>query len=427
MDPASGQLERATNTYERPQPHACFIQSVNDDLVNEGGIMDLWVREARLFKYGSGTGTNFSNLRGENEPLSGGGRSSGLMSFLRIGDRAAGAIKSGGTTRRAAKMVILDIDHPDIQEFVNWKVMEEQKVAALVTGSRHLNQSVNAILDACQVTGDDGRPAVEADARVNPKVAAAVAGARKLGVPEAYVRRALALARQGYRHLPMPEYDTDWDGKAYGTVSGQNSNNTVRIPNRFMEALERDEDWTLIRRTDGKPARKLPARELWDRVTMAAWQCADPGIQFDTTINEWHTCPEDGKIRATNPCVTGDTPVATADGWRRIDSLLGQPSAVVGSDGRTHGVGPAFITGFKPVYRLRTRSGFTLKLTGDHRVTTRDRGDVAAGDLTAGRRPDSRAAGLRVGGPRRAHRRVPRPGGAGCTWYLVSGAARRWP
>ena len=302
VDPATGQLERAANTYERPQPHACFIQSVNDDLVNEGGIMDLWVREARLFKYGSGTGTNFSNLRGANEPLSGGGRSSGLMSFLRIGDRAAGAIKSGGTTRRAAKMVILDIDHPDIEEFVDWKVVEEQKVAALVTGSRILNQAVNSILDACQVTGDDGRPAVEADARANPRVAAAVAEARKLGVPEAYVRRALALARQGYRHLPMPEYDTDWDGKAYGTVSGQNSNNSIRIPNSFMQALERDEDWTLTRRTDGKPAKKLPARELWDRVTMAAWQCADPGIQFDTTINEWHTCPEDGRIFASNPC-----------------------------------------------------------------------------------------------------------------------------
>lgn len=149
VDPKSGVLTKSSSSYEHPQPHACFIQSVNDDLVNEGGIMDLWVREARLFKYGSGTGTNFSNIRGENESLSGGGKSSGLMSFLKIGDRAAGAIKSGGTTRRAAKMVCLDMDHPDIEEFIDWKVNEEQKVAALVTGSIHNNRALNKVMKAC--------------------------------------------------------------------------------------------------------------------------------------------------------------------------------------------------------------------------------------------------------------------------------------
>src|SRR5690606_37727399 len=142
-------------------PHACFIQSVSDDLVNEGGIMDLWTREARLFKYGSGTGTNFSRLRGENEPLSGGGKSSGLMSFLKIGDRAAGAIKSGGTTRRAAKMVCLDLDHPDIEAFVDWKVIEEQKVASLVAGSKLCRQHIQAVIDACRVERDGGS-AIEA-------------------------------------------------------------------------------------------------------------------------------------------------------------------------------------------------------------------------------------------------------------------------
>jgi ribonucleoside-diphosphate reductase alpha chain len=302
VDPETDELQKATSAYERPQPHACFIQSVTDDLVNDGGIMDLWVREARLFKYGSGTGTNFSTLRGANEPLSGGGRSSGLMSFLRIGDRAAGAIKSGGTTRRAAKMVILDLDHPDIEEFIEWKVIEEQKVAALVAGSKAVNRAVNAVLDACQVTGDDGRLAVDANPSTNPRVAEAIAEARRMNVPEAYLRRATALARQGYQRLPIPEYDTDWDGKAYGTVSGQNSNNSIRIPNTFFDALSRDEDWPLVRRTDGMVAKKVRARDLWDRISLAAWQSADPGLQFDTTINEWHTCPEAGRIRASNPC-----------------------------------------------------------------------------------------------------------------------------
>jgi len=232
VDPADGELKKSTSAYERPQPHACFILSVEDDLVNEGGIMDLWVREARIFKYGSGVGTNFSSLRGEGEKLSGGGTSSGLMSFLKIGDRAAGAIKSGGTTRRAAKMVCLDLDHPEIVEFINWKVEEEKKVAALIAAG----------------------------------------------------------------------YASDYEGEAYRTVSGQNSNNSVRIPNSFFEKLERNEDWELTARSDGRVMKKIPARELWNQIAYAAWRCADPGTQYNTTINEWHTCPEGGEIRASNPC-----------------------------------------------------------------------------------------------------------------------------
>jgi ribonucleoside-diphosphate reductase alpha chain len=232
VDQADGELKKSTSAYERPQPHACFILSVEDDLVNEGGIMDLWVREARIFKYGSGVGTNYSNLRGEKEKLSGGGTSSGLMSFLKIGDRAAGAIKSGGTTRRAAKMVCLDLDHPEIVEFINWKVEEEKKVAALINAG----------------------------------------------------------------------YASDYEGEAYRTVSGQNSNNSVRIPNSFFEKLERNEDWEMTARMDGRVMRKIPAKELWNQIAYAAWRCADPGTQYNTTINEWHTCPEGGEIRASNPC-----------------------------------------------------------------------------------------------------------------------------
>ena len=232
VDQEDGELKKSTSAYERPQPHACFILSVEDDLVNDGGIMDLWVREARIFKYGSGVGTNFSNLRGEGEKLSGGGTSSGLMSFLKIGDRAAGAIKSGGTTRRAAKMVCLDLDHPEIVQFVNWKVEEEKKVGALIAAG----------------------------------------------------------------------YDSDYEGEAYRTVSGQNSNNSVRIPNSFFEKLEKGEDWELTARSDGRVMKKVPSRELWNQIAYAAWRCADPGTQYNTTINEWHTCPEGGPIRASNPC-----------------------------------------------------------------------------------------------------------------------------
>ena len=302
VDPKTCKVVKATNAFEHPQPHACFIQSVDDDLVGDGGIMDLWVREARLFKYGSGTGSNFSKLRGDAEPLSGGGRSSGLMSFLRIGDRAAGAIKSGGTTRRAAKMVCLDLDHPDIEEFINWKVIEEQKVAAMVTGSKICAQRLNGVLKACHVVDDAGQMKVETDAKQNPILKEALLAARRDLVPEAYVHRMFSYAQQGFTHFTFHEYDTNWDGKAYQTVSGQNSNNSVRIPNDFFAALEADGDWHLTRRVDGKVSKTLKARDLWDQIAWAAWICADPGTQYDTTINEWHTCPEDGRINASNPC-----------------------------------------------------------------------------------------------------------------------------
>ncbi|TNF24240.1 MAG: vitamin B12-dependent ribonucleotide reductase [Deltaproteobacteria bacterium] len=302
VDAATGEAHPSESAYERPQPHACFIQSVDDDLVNEGGIMDLWVREARLFKYGSGTGTNFSALRGEGEPLSGGGRSSGLMSFLKIGDRAAGAIKSGGTTRRAAKMVTLDVDHPDIEAYVNWKVLEEQKVASLVLGARNYNRYLNAILTAVADGKRKGLNGESAKAKKNPEFAKAVREAREVGISENYIRRVAQLGEQGIKEIYFPEYDTNWDSEAYYTVSGQNSNNSVRVTNSFMRAVETGGDWDLVRRTDGKVAKTVRAEELWDQIAHAAWSCADPGLQYDTTINEWHTCPKGGRINASNPC-----------------------------------------------------------------------------------------------------------------------------
>ncbi len=300
VDFRSGELVSSTSAYEHPQPHACFIQSVGDDLVNDGGIMDLWVREARLFKYGSGTGTNFSSLRGENEKLAGGGKSSGLMSFLKIGDRAAGAIKSGGTTRRAAKMVICDMDHPDIEQFIGWKVKEEQKVASLVAGSKLHERLLNDLFAA--IGAWDGRAEDAVDPRANASLRAAIKAARKAFIPESFVKRVLQYAAQGFTSIEFPTYDTDWDSEAYLTVSGQNSNNSVRVTDAFLKAVRADADWALIRRTDGSVAKTVKARALWEQIGHAAWACADPGIQYHDTVNDWHTCPEAGPIRASNPC-----------------------------------------------------------------------------------------------------------------------------
>ncbi len=296
----TGELTRSGSAYEHPQPHACFIQSVQDDLVNEGGIMDLWVREARLFKYGSGTGSNFSSLRSENEKLGGGGKSSGLMSFLKIGDRAAGAIKSGGTTRRAAKMVIVDIDHPDIEAFIDWKVKEEQKVAALVTGSKVVSKHLTAVMKACTQCEAEGDACF--DAERNPALKREIKAARKAMVPDAYIKRVVQFARQGFTKIEFPVYDTDWDSEAYLTVAGQNSNNSVSLTDDFLRAVETDRDWNLTARVTGKVAKTVKARDLWEKIGEAAWASADPGLHFNTTMNDWHTCPAGGRIRASNPC-----------------------------------------------------------------------------------------------------------------------------
>jgi ribonucleoside-diphosphate reductase alpha chain len=301
--------KRFENVYERPQCSACFIQSVKDDL---GSIYDLLKTESMLFKFGSGTGSNFSNIRGKQEKLSGGGMSSGLMSFLEVFDKAAGVIKSGGVTRRAAKMVCLDMDHPEILDFIQWKAKEEKKVKALINAG----------------------------------------------------------------------YSDDFNGEAYRTVSGQNSNNSVRITDDFMHAVQNGEDWFTIFRASGDKGPTYKADKLWSEIAECAWECADPGIQYHSTINRWHTVPITGPIRASNPCVTGDTLVATSKGLQRIDSMLDSQSQIVGSDGELYTIKPAFKTGVKPVYKLSTKSGLELKLTADHRVLTKNRGDVAACELT---------------------------------------------
>ena len=301
VNPETKQCEEVFDPYEYPQAHACFIQSVEDDLCGKDGIMDLWQKEARLFKFGSGTGSNFSKVRGVDEPLSCGGKSSGLISFLQIGDAAAGAIKSGGTTRRAAKMVCLDADHPDIESFIRWKRTEEEKVAALVAGSqithKYVEQMKSDVASAKSELNDGA-----ADPHQNKALRTTLRDAVKAGVPEALLYRTLLALQSG---SPMPEiktFDASWEGNAYQSVGGQNANNSVRLNAKFMDALEHDGLWSLTRRTDGSVSRTIRARELWDEIAYNAWACADPGIQFDTTINDWHTCPQSGPIRASNPC-----------------------------------------------------------------------------------------------------------------------------
>ena len=294
VDPESGEVRESEDAYGRPQAHACFIQSVSDDLVNDGGIFDLAIREARVFKFGSGSGTNYSNLRSGGEKLSGGGSSSGLMSFLKIFDSAAGAIKSGGTTRRAAKMVIVDIDHPDVEKFIEWKAKEEDKVASLVAGSRICSRFLQAIVEEALANG--------VDRKANPRLQNLIQNALSRAVPMSYIIRVLALVEQGYTSLDFEEYNSNYESEAYHTVGGQNSNNTVRVTNEFMKAVENNDVWQLRERTSGKIAKAVNARDLWEKILLSAWKCADPGLQFDTTINEWHTCPESGRINASNPC-----------------------------------------------------------------------------------------------------------------------------
>ncbi len=299
VDHENGQLTTSDSAYERPQPHACFIQSVDDSLAGENGVMDLWKREALLFKYGSGSGTNFSNIRAADEPLSSGGKSSGLLSFLKVGDAAAGAVKSGGTTRRAAKMVIVDVDHPDIEQFVTWKAREEEKVAALVAGSHALAKHLPLVLSACWVLGNDE---AQVDPGKNTTLKSAIRSARKSFIPDGSINRILDYAKQGYRSITIDTYDLDWDSESYRTIAGQNSNNSVRITDSFLNAVADNDDWALTRRVDGATVKTINARELWQDICATAWACADPGLQFHDTINAWHTCPEGGDIRASNPC-----------------------------------------------------------------------------------------------------------------------------
>ena len=292
VDPVTEELIFSQDAYTRCQPHACFIQSVKDDLVRDGGIFSLLTREARIFKYGSGSGSNFSQLRGKGERLSGGGTSSGMMSFLKIFDVAAGSIKSGGTTRRAAKMVSLDLDHPEIENFIWWKVREEEKVADLVAGSKILKKRLNKVI---KLAKNHPNPLEDKD------VKQALKEAVNDHIPMNYLVRTLDLAKQGYE-FPLQEFNTHYESEAYLTVAGQNSNNSVRIPNTFFEALDSGKDWELKGRTNGDVMKVIPAAELWDQVGYCAWASADPGVQFDTTINEWHTCPENGRINGSNPC-----------------------------------------------------------------------------------------------------------------------------
>jgi ribonucleoside-diphosphate reductase alpha chain len=388
VDPDSKELKASTSSYERPQPHACFIQSIKDDLVNDGGIMDLWTREARLFKYGSGTGTNFSNVRGANETLSGGGKSSGLMSFLVIGDKAAGAIKSGGTTRRAAKMVILNADHPDIETFVDWKVKEERKVVALAAGSQIMRKHWDRMCKAYEAS-----PSKDPNPYTNEKLKKAIAQAYRDGIAKPFISQCLGRLQNGDTVRDIDIYDTNWDSEAYLTVNGMNSNNSVRLTNDFMDSVKAGGDWNLTSRTGGHIVKTIKSKELWDKIVKAAWFCADPGLQFDTTINEWHTCLNSGRINGSNPCcITGDTLISVADGRISvpIKELVGTTVNVYTWDSELKKtvIAPMYNIGVKrtgaSVYRVTLDDGSSFKATEDHLIMLKEGGYRKVEDLLPG-------------------------------------------
>ena len=385
-----GNIIPSVNAYERPQTSACFIQSVEDDLVGKDGIMDLWTREARLFKYGSGSGTNYSKIRGRGERLSGGGVSSGLMSFLAVGDRAAGAIKSGGTSRRAAKILILDVDHPDIEEFVGWKVAEEHKVAMLVAGSKTCSAAWSAMVEASQ----EGT-----DPKQNPRLAKAMREAVRSHVPAPFVTQCLNRIQCKRTSEGLPTYNLGWEGEAYATVSAQNANNTVRVSDKFMEAVTHGEMWELKNRVDGKCSRRLPAKELWDKIVNAAWECGDPGVQFDDTFNKWNTVKASGRINATNPCCfVGETGVDTSEGVLPIQVLRdmserGEALPLGFSFDFTKGlpvlrqIKKAWSSGVADrLVQVTTQRGLVLQSTPEHPYYLQDGTTVQAKDLLPGMR-----------------------------------------
>jgi ribonucleotide reductase alpha subunit len=381
VDPHSNELEESESAYQRVQAHACYIQKVTDDLVGQGGIFDLFTREARLFKYGSGSGANYSSLRGEGEPLSGGGRSSGLLSFLKVGDQGAGSVKSGGTTRRAARMVVLNADHPDVEQFIDWKVNEERKVVALAVGSLQMKNFWKDIREASP-----------------EKKKSVVTKYRKLGVSLPFISQCLARLEQGDSADDIETYDLSWEGEGYGTVSGMNANNIVRVTDEFMRAVEKDGSWATKFRTNGEVAKTLPAKELMNRINRASFLCGDPGLHFDTTINDWHTIPKSGRINASNPCcLVGDTEVDTSEGRIRIDWLAEMARGTTPlpmvfawdlSDKlpALRRITKVWMTGETTrLMRVTTDKGLTFTCTPDHRFLTRDGAYVEAQHLRAGK------------------------------------------
>lgn len=294
-EPTLGKVVQSSSAYERPQVHACFIQSIEDNLIEEGGILDLAMRQARIYKFGSGSGTNYSQLRAQGEPLSMGGKSSGMMSFLRLYDAVGGIVKSGGTTRRAAAMVTTDVDHPEIFKYCSLKVEEENKVISMIVGSEIVKDFLDQALQVYKESGN-------ADIKTNPRLFDVVANAYANKIPVSYISQVLSLLSQGITEFTWEVFNTNYDGAAYATVTGQNANNSVRVTKEFLDAVINDEEVKLTYRTDPKKFTKAKAKTIWSSICRAAWSCGDPGVQYDTNINDWHTCPNSGRINASNPC-----------------------------------------------------------------------------------------------------------------------------
>ena len=398
VDPETNEVVSSIDAYSRPQPHACFLQSIDDHLITKGGLMDLWHREARLFKYGSGTGTNFSNIRGKGEPLAGGGVSSGLMSFLEVGDKSSGAIKSGGTTRRSACMRVLDITHPEIEDFINWKVKEEQKVADLVTGSKICKEHIDAIVKACNIIPKETPGDLEGwyDPLQNKRLKKAVANALKAHIPIGTIQRTIDQLKQNIDPTKsFKEYDVYWEGEAYKTVSGQNSNNSIRVFDEFMRSIQNDSTWNLYGRMEllnakkelrpPQPCKTVDSSKLWEQICEAAWACADPGLQFGTTINSWNTCAESGEIFTSNPCVAGDELVITPFGPKYAEEMVADKFLdIFDGSGKDTQITAWHNNGIKKIVTVVLGCGIETKVSENHKFTLLDGTEKEAVTLQAG-------------------------------------------
>ena len=381
FDPKTGTIKEASLNPEesivRQQSQACFILPIEDSMFGENSIYEQLSTEAKVFKRGSGVGSNFSKLRGANEGLSGGGQSSGLMSFLKIFDRSADSVKSGGVSRRAAKIVVLNVDHPEIEEFIDWKSKEEQKVASLITGSKINNRILNKIIKEWNDLGEEA-------SEEHPNILNLIQEAKENEVELNYVFRAISLAKQGVKSFDFCELNNSFNGDAYRTVSGQNSNNSVSLTDEFLKAVEQDVDWNLVNRIDKKVFKTMKARSLWDKINQSSWSCADPGVFFDTTINSWNTCSNDGRIVSSNPCVSGETFVATENGLQKIKDIIGKEIDIIGSDGELHRATNIVLTGNKRTYKLTTSCGYEIDLTEDHKLGVIGKGKVKASEIVLG-------------------------------------------
>lgn len=400
VDPDTKEGKLSEDQYTHLNSSACFILEPHDSLLQPNGIADLIRQETAIFRSGAGSGMNVSRIRAKHEPISHGGFSSGLLSFLGTLDRNALSIQSGGTTRRAAKMLTNDLDHPDVEEYVDVKPEAEAFIVSLVTGSNVLRKHLKRI-DNLVRKHDLKKPNT-----LNNLIKEALAA----GIPSSAIKKTILVAQNKLEnYVEYPAYTQDFDSLAISLAPFQQANNSLRMPDEFLKAVDEDKQWALYRRTelvqalkenrDPNPIRLIPAKKLFRKINEAAWYSADPGLQFDTTLNAWNNIPAEGRFRASNPCVDADTPILTGQGWLTAAAVHAQHHSgitvqIATWDGTTGTTDPvtknpsttwtplrnAYNNGAKPTIQLTLSDGRKLTLTPDHKIWTKA-GYKAAKDL----------------------------------------------